>query len=75
MGLINETLHAGACVFMALMTGKEAAVAVEHVAEDGSHLAEIPMDIAFRQPHCFGYGVGIQDWTPVPVPFPFVGIA
>jgi hypothetical protein len=75
MGASNETQHAGACVISVLMIGKEAAVAVEHVAEDRSHLAEIPMDIAFGQPHSFGYGVGIQDWTPVPVPFPFVGIA
>ena len=75
MGLINETLHAGACVFMALMTGKEAAVAVEHVAQNRSHLAEIPMDIAFGQSHSFGYGVGIQDRTPVPIPSPFIGIA
>ena len=73
-GQLNETQHAGAWVFRVLVGEKEAAIAVEHVAQNGSHLAEITMDIPFGQSHSFGYGVGVQDRTPVPVPFPFVGI-
>ena len=56
------------------MSEKETAIAVEHVAQNGSHLAEITMDIPLGQSHSFGYGVRVQDRTPVPVPFPFVGI-
>lgn len=42
------------------MGEKEAAIAVEHVAQNGSHLAEITMHIPFGQFHSFGYGVGVQ---------------
>lgn len=75
MRRINDDSARWRVRFGVLLGKKEIAVAVEHVAQNGSHLAKIPMDIAFGQSHSFGYSVGIQDRTPVPVPFPFVGIA